>query len=91
VTVRSEGVGLVLEVAELLDAGTGGALVAAARAARSTNPECVHIDLRALESWTPGGATALLRCHEILGDLPDGLHFRTGRGAGRAALLAAYA
>ena len=42
------------------------------------------------QSWTQEGAVALVRCREICGDLPDGLHYRTGRGPGRAALLAAY-
>ena len=31
-----------------------------------------------------------MRCRAVCGDLPDGLHYRTGRGPGRAALLAAY-
>ena len=69
---------------------TGAALVAAAEAALATEPERVDIDLRSLQSWTQDGAAALVRCREICGDLPDGLHYRTGRGPGRAALLAAY-
>jgi hypothetical protein len=90
VTVRSVGAAVVLELADLLDASTGAALVAAAEAALTTHPQRVDIDLRGLQSWTKDGAMALVRCREICGDLPDGLHYRTGRGPGRAALLAAY-
>jgi hypothetical protein len=90
VTVRTEGAAVVLELSDLLDAGTGDALVAAAEAALSTGPERVDIDLRALQSWTQDGVAALVRCRAICTDLPDGLHYRTGRGPGRSALLAAY-
>ena len=90
VTVRSDGAAVVLELADLLDESIGEALVAAATAALETTPERVDIDLRLLQSWTQEGAAALVRCREICGDLPDGLHYRTGRGPGRAALLAAY-
>lgn len=90
-TVRTEGAAVVLELSDLLDADTGDALVAAAEAALSTEPERVDIDLRALRSWTEEGARSLVRCRTVCTDLPDGLHYRTGRGPGRAALLAAYA
>lgn len=89
-TVRTDGVAVILELSDLLDAGTGDALVAAAEAALATEPHRVDIDLRALQSWTQDGVAALVRCRAICGDLPDGLHYRTGRGPGRAALLAAY-
>jgi hypothetical protein len=91
VTVRTAGAAVVLELADLLDAQIGAALVAAAEAALATDPGRVDIDLRSLQSWTQEGVVALVRCREICGDLPDGLHYRTGRGPGRAALLAAYA
>lgn len=91
VTVRTAGAVVVLELADLLDAQIGAALVAAAEAALATQPDRVDIDLRSLQSWTQDGVIALVRCREICGDLPDGLHYRTGRGPGRAALLAAYA
>jgi hypothetical protein len=90
VTVRTTSAAVVLELSDLLDATAGEALVAAAEAAILTEPERVDIDLRALQSWTQDGVTALVRCRTICGDLPDGLHYRTGRGPGRAALLAAY-
>jgi len=89
-TVRTDGGAVILEVSDLLDASTGDALVAAAEAALATDPERVDIDLRALRSWTQDGVSSLVRCRAICGDLPDGLHYRTGRGPGRAALLAAY-
>ena len=91
VTVRSEPGVVILHVADLLDADTGAALVAAAEAAVATEPARVDIDLTALQSWTKEGAAALVACRRVCGDLPDGLHYRTGRGPGRAALLAAYA
>jgi hypothetical protein len=90
VTVRAEAGAVVLELADLLDAEAGAALLAAAEAALATEPERVDIDLTALQSWTKEGAAALVRCREVCSDLPDGLHYRTGRGPGRAALLAAY-
>jgi hypothetical protein len=80
---------VVLELSDLLDESTGEALVTAAPPP-SARPHRVDIDLRLLQSWTQEGA-ALVRCREICDDLPDGLHYRTGRGPGRAALLAAYA
>ncbi len=90
VTVRTEPAAIVLELADLLDATTGAALLAAAEAAIAQAPPRVDIDLTALRSWTQEGAAALLQCREVCSDLPDGLHYRTGRGPGRAALLAAY-
>lgn len=82
---------MVLELADLLDANAAQALEAAAAAALSTQPERVEIDLRGLRSWTRDGVGALVRCRTICSDLPGGLHYRTGRGPGREALLAAYA
>ena len=90
VTVRTEGAAVVLELSDNLDATVGRALVDAATAAVAAAPERLDIDLRKLRSWTPDGATALVRCREICTDLADGLHYRTGRGPGRDALLAAY-
>ena len=90
VTVRAGDGTVVLEVSELLDDGAGAALVAAAEAALTMEPQRIDIDLRALRSWTQEGAASLVRCRAVCADLPDGLHSRTGRGPGRAALLAAY-
>lgn len=90
VTVRSVGGAVVLELAELLDGAAGDALLEAASAATRAGSERLDIDLRALQSWTQEGAAALVRCREICAELPAGLHYRTGRGPGRSALLAAY-
>lgn len=90
VTVRSEGTAVVLELCDALDPLVGRVLVDAVTSAVATGPERVDIDLRLLASWTREGAHALVRCREICRGLPDGLHYRTGRGPGREALLAAY-
>ncbi len=90
VTVRSEGDAVILELSDTLDATVGRALVDAATAAVADTPERLDIDLRQLRSWTPEGAIALVRCREICTDLADGLHYRTGKGPGRDALLSAY-
>jgi hypothetical protein len=90
VTVRSAGSTVVLSVSDELDDEAGAALVAAASAASEAQPERIEIDLRDLRDWTPGGAAALVACRQVCTDLPGGLHYRTGRGPGREALLAAY-
>jgi hypothetical protein len=90
VMVHTEPGTVVLQVSNLLDADAGAALVAAAEAALVTEPQRVDIDLTGLQSWTQDGAAALVRCREVCSDLPEGLHYRTGRGPGRSALLAAY-
>jgi hypothetical protein len=90
VTVRSDGTAVVLELSDALDPVVGRVLVDAVTSAVATGPERVDIDLRQLSSWTREGVKALVRCREICHGLPDGLHYRTGRGPGREALLAAY-
>ena len=90
IRIRTNGAGVVLELTNLLDAHAGAALVTATNLAVEMSPDRVDIDLRCLQSWTQDGASSLVRCREICSDLPDGLHYRTGRGPGRAALLAAY-
>lgn len=91
VTVRTEGLAVVLALTDLLDSTVGEVLVDAVASAIATSPDRVDIDLRELTSWTAEGARSLVRCREICSELPDGLHYRTGRGPGREALLAAYA
>lgn len=90
VTVRIHDAAVVFELSDTLDAATGSALVAAAESAVVAVPERVDIDLQQLQAWTAEGVTSLVRCREICRDLPGGLHYRTGRGPGRDALLAAY-
>jgi hypothetical protein len=91
VTVHADGAAVVLELSHRLDQLVGRVLVDAVSAALQPRPQRIEIDLQALETWTPAGAQALVECRALCRDLPDGLHYRTGRGPGRDALLAAYA
>lgn len=91
VTVRTDGGAVVLELSSALDPLVGRVLVDAVASAVATSPERVDIDLRSITEWTEEGARSLVRCRELCRELPDGLHYRTGRGPGRDALLAAYA
>jgi hypothetical protein len=86
--VTSDGAAVVIAVAGGLDQST--ALVDAATAAVATGPSHLDLDLRGLESFTDEGARALVTCRALGSDLPGGLHYRTNRGPGRDALLAAY-
>lgn len=91
VSVRTVGSTVVLSLSGELDDDAGEALVAAATAALDVEPERIDIDLRDLESWTSAGVRSLKHCREVCSGLLGGLHYRTGRGPGREALLAAYA
>jgi hypothetical protein len=90
INVISEGTAVVIAVEGGLDQSTGVALIDAATAAVATGPSHLDIDLRGLESFTDEGAMALVTCRAVGSDLPGGLHYRTSRGPGREALLAAY-
>jgi hypothetical protein len=90
VTVHTDGGAVVLELSDSLDPIVGRVLVDAVTSAVATGPNRVEIDLCAIRDWTLEGARALVQCRELCRDLPDGLHYRTGRGPGREALLAAY-
>lgn len=90
VTVHTDGAAVVLELSDVLDPLVGRVLMDAVASAVATGPDRVDIDLRSLTDFTDEGARALVRCRELCRELPDGLHYRTGRGPGRAALLAAY-
>ena len=90
IRVATEGSTVVIVVARCLDIPTGEALISAANAAVKTGPTRLDIDLRALENFTPEGAEALASCRALGLQLAEGLHYRTGRGPGRDALLAAY-
>jgi hypothetical protein len=90
VTVHTDGAAVVLELSDVLDPLVGRVLVDAVASAVATGPQRVDIDLRCLTDFTEEGARALVRCRELCRELPDGLHYRTGRGPGRDALLAAY-
>ncbi len=90
-TIRTDGDAVVLVLSDSLDATVARVLVDVVTSAVATQPQRVDIDLRDLVSWTDDGVHALVTCRELCGNLPDGLHYRTGRGPGREALLAAYA
>ena len=90
IDVIQEGDTVVLAVIHCLDEAAGGALVDAASAAVDSGPSRIDVDLRALDSYTDAGARALVSCRDLGSRLPEGLHYRTGRGPGREALLAAY-
>lgn len=90
IRVATEGTTVVIAVERCLDSPTGEALVTAASAAVAAGPSRLDIDLRALENFTPEGADALVSCRAFSAQLAEGLHYRTVRGPGRDALLAAY-
>ena len=90
IAVSSDGRTVVLAVVRCLDETTGGALIDAASAAVDGRTERIDVDLRSLESFTDAGARALVSCRDLCSHLPEGLHYRTGRGPGRDALMAAY-
>jgi hypothetical protein len=90
IDVTTEGDAVVIAVAHSLDEVAGAALIDAATAAADTHPRRIDVDLRALESFTDAGARSLVGCRDLGSRLPEGLHYRTGRGPGREALLAAY-
>jgi hypothetical protein len=90
IDISTEGNTVVLAVVRCLDEAAGGALLDAASAALDRRPARIDVDLRALDSFTDAGARALVSCRDLGAKLPGGLHYRTGRGPGRDALLAAY-
>jgi hypothetical protein len=90
IDISTEGTTVVLAVVRCLDEKAGGALLDAASAALQHGPSRIEVDLRSLDSYTDAGARALVGCRDLGAGLPEGLHYRTGRGPGRDALLAAY-
>lgn len=90
IDVTTDGQTVVLAVVHCLDEEAGGALLDAASAAVDAGPSRIDVDLRSLDSYTDAGARALVGCRDLGSRLPEGLHYRTGRGPGREALLAAY-
>ncbi len=81
---------VVLTVRGHLDAAVGDAVAAATEGAVAQQARRLDIDLRAVLSFTVEGAAALRACRSRAAGLREGLHYRTGRGPGRDALLAAY-
>lgn len=81
---------VVLIVRGHLDAAVGDAVAAATEGAVAQQARRLDIDLRMVSSFTAEGAAALKACRSRTAGLREGLHYRTGRGPGRDALLAAY-
>jgi hypothetical protein len=90
VTVTQEGTTVVIVVEGNLDNTTGEALLSTASSVVGTGTTRLDIDLRALDDFNDEGASALVSCRDVGAHLAEGLHYRTGRGPGRDALLAAY-
>ena len=91
ISAHTEGTTVVISVKGNLDLSTGAALIEAANAAVvGTGTTRLDIDLRALDEFNDEGASALVSCRQLGAQLAEGLHYRTGRGPGREALLAAY-
>lgn len=80
----------VLTVRGHLDAAMGERVVNAAESALDHAARRLDIDLRQVASFTEEGVAALRACRTRAARLREGLHYRTGRGPGRDALLAAY-
>lgn len=90
VVVDREGSVVVVTPVGCLDAAAGTALLEAAEAAIAAGASRLDVDLRSIVDSTAEGAASLVACRAIAAGIAEGLHYRTGRGAGRAALLAAY-
>lgn len=91
IRVTTEGATVVITVEATLDAHAGDTLVHLATAAIDAGrPDRLDIDLRGLQAFTDEGAQALVACRRLGALLVEGLHYRTGRGPGREALLVAY-
>lgn len=81
---------VVLTVRGHLDVTVGDAVTAATEGAVRRQARRLDIDLREVLSFTLEGVAALRACRSLAAGLREGLHYRTGRGPGRQALLAAY-
>jgi hypothetical protein len=86
-----EDAAVVLTIEGELDQISGEALVEAVATAVADGADRLEIDLCSLTGFTEDGACSLVACRHLCEDLADGLHYRTGQGPGRDALLAAYA
>ena len=91
VTVEVDHHLAVLTVHGRLDDATGQHLLQAAATVTDGGIRRLDLDLQHVESFSEAGAAALAACRDVAGGLDEGLHYRTGRGAGKDALLAAYA
>lgn len=74
-----------------LDAAAGTDLCTALARLIAGGTTRVDLDLRDVTGFDEDGVAALAACHALAPQLADGLHYRTGPGPGRDALLASYA
>jgi hypothetical protein len=89
--VAADGDVILLSLHGHLDADAGRMLLEAARAAADHDAASrLDVDIRRVTSFTHDGAAALAACRDVGAQLAQGLHYRTGQGPGREALLAAY-
>jgi len=88
---RADGDGVVLAVEGNLDGALGTVLLAAVTDAVAAGTTRLDIDLSTLLGFDDAGTAALLACRDAAAAIDGGLHYRTCGGAGREALLAAYA
>jgi len=91
VDVSCTGTVVVVALQGHLDHDAGTTLVEVARAAAVGEVTRLDVDLREVTSFDEAGANSLVACRSVGAALAEGLHYRTGLGAGRQALLAAYA
>ena len=90
VDVSIDGGVAVLTLRGCLDAATGRVMADAAYSLAADDLVRLDVDLRHITAFDQAGAEALLACRDAGAALEEGLHYRTGQGPGRAALLAAY-
>lgn len=86
----TEGEIVVLTINGCLDGEAGAALLKRVTTALEERVCRLDIDLRSLTGYTDQGASALGASRRMCVGLPEGLHYRTGQGPGREALLAAF-
>jgi hypothetical protein len=84
------GAALTVTVGGELDDAGGKSLAEAVRAALHRSPARLDVNLQGITSFTAAGAAALRLVGDLGAAVPGGVHYRTGRGAGSDALLAAY-
>lgn len=91
VVIDLDGAAATVVVSGPLDAPAGEALHDALVRSLARSLPRVEVDLQGVTSFTVEGVAWLTACHALAPDLADGLHYRTGPGPGRDALLASYA
>lgn len=88
--VERAGSVVTMVVTGQLDANAGVELLACLQA-EVESASRVDIDLQGVTGSSPEGTRSLRRARALATPLADGLHFRTGPGAGQTALLDAFA